>query len=139
MIATFLASLIGAVETVTSLSTKTGMSVGGVYPDPTTIQIPLPACWVLYGGRVPTEKVMGGVVPKNVIVKDIFIVMIYLDNTKGQKDMETNQLPILEQVVASVRGLDTGAFRFAFEGERLQSVTPAKLTYEQRYSVIETI
>lgn len=141
MVADALTALLAAITSVPELAGKTGMSVGGVYPDPTAVEVPLPAAHPIYGGKVPVDKVQGGVAPRGVTTKNIFIVMLYLDNTLGQNNVVTVQLPILEKVLVAVRGLaspvgSVAGFRFAFDGERLHSITPKKITYEQRYSLI---
>jgi len=126
------------VSGVTKLANSTGTSVSTTYPDPTSVSIPLPAAWIAYAGSVPQDKIQGGVVPKQLSLKNIFVVMVYLDNTQGQDALINAQLPILDAVVEAIRGVEATAtkFRFNFEGQRLHSVTAARLAYEQRYSVV---
>lgn len=87
------------------------------------------------------DKAPNGVIAKGSTLKNSFVVMVYLDNSKGQNDLITNQLPTLEKIVKAVQGQEVqtdtpGQFRFSFEGERLASITPVRLAYEQRYSII---
>lgn len=134
-----LKTLVTLIAGVSELATSTGTSVGGQLPDPTVSSTPLPSAWVVYAGRAPTSTPKNGVVPKGTPAKNLFVVMVYLDNSSGQDNLIVHQIPILEKVVHAVTGQDSsqspGAFRFSFEGERLASVNPKRLTYEMRFSI----
>lgn len=140
MIVDELTELLARINTVAALSQSTGTSVASVFPDPSAVDIPLPAAWVAYAGKIPTEKVKNGMVPRNVPTKSLYVVMLYLRNDTGQADLLLTQLPITEAVITAIVGgtlpSEPTGFRFAFEGERLHSITPARLVYEQRYSLI---
>ena len=133
-------ALATALAGVPAIANSTGTSVNSTYPDPTVTQIPLPAAWLGYAGSVPLDKPLNGFSGRGVTRKLIYVVMVYLDNTLGQNAFLTTQLPILDEIVAAVRGLlptpGQAGFAFAFEGERLHSLTTKRVTYEQRFSLI---
>jgi len=146
MIAELLAAVIATLETVPALTGNIGTSVGSAAPDPTSIDIPLPAAWPVYVGNAVLpmqggEPVRNGMQPRAVVVKSLISVMIYLDNSKGQSNLINTQLPVLETVTTALRGLNipagsTNGFRLIYEGERVHSITPSRLSYEQRYSIM---
>jgi hypothetical protein len=136
-----LSTLLALIATVPELAQSTGMSVGMSESDPTSVEMTLPAAWPLYVGKAPNQKPANGVVPASQSLTNEFIVMVYLDNSKGQNNMITVQSPILEKVISAVHGSRVvsplpGQFQFYFSGERLVSANPVRLAYEQRFCLV---
>jgi len=138
MVRTQLETLYSLISGVTELATSTGTSVGGQLPDPTVVEGPVPAAWIVYAGRAPIETSRNGVVAQSTPCKNLFVVMVYLDNSQGQDNLLSVQIPILEKVVKAVAGKEVpneASYRFSFEGERLASINPKRLSYEMRFSI----
>jgi hypothetical protein len=138
-----LLTLYTLLTSVSELTDSTGMSVSGTLPDPTAQDGPLPGAWLVYGGRNPIDKPKNGVVAQGTMCQNLFVVMIYLDYSLGQDNLINVQLPILEKVVHAIAGQEItglgGGFRFSFEGERLASINPKRLSYEMRFSIVSSI
>lgn len=136
-----LETLYALISAVPGLEGTTGMKVGGQGADATVISTPLPAAWIVYAGKTPVEKPINGVVLRGPVqVKNLFVVMLYLDYSVDQNVLASTQVPLLASVVSAVVGKEDsgspGGFRFNFEGERLASINPKRLTYEMRFSIV---
>ena len=137
-------ALLAQLNSVAGLANNVGMSVGGAASDPTSNLMPTPGAWVVYVGKVPATAgttMPNGMTPRGVVIRVLFSVMVFLDNSKGQNHLNTVGMPLLEEIIASVRGVtvplgEANGFRFTFEGERLHAVTASRLSYEQIYSII---
>lgn len=134
MIAENAANLVGLIRSVPSLANSAGFAAGGKAPDPALTKIPLPAAWVLYIGDKPNEPSTGAN-PAGQTLTANFVVMLYIPYV-SETDLETNQYPLLEAVIQSIRGQQAPkGMKWHYEGQRLASVNPDRLSYEQRYSL----
>ena len=135
MIAENSAQLVTLIQGIAILSKSTGLAAGGKSPDPALIKIPLPAAWVLYAGDKPNEPQTGFNASNQVLTAN-YVVMIYIPYISAA-DLESNQYPMLEAVIQSIRGQQAPkGQRWRYEGQKLSVVNPDRLAYEQRYSVV---
>jgi hypothetical protein len=145
MIADNAADLVTRVASVPALANSAGLALGGRGADPALTKIPLPAAWIMFGKDQVNEQPygtsqsggFGGMVPQIENIQQVFSVVIYVPYT-SQDDLLTVQYPLLEAVVAAVRGDGRAApsgHRFRYIGQKLAMVYPDRLAYEQHYTV----
>ena len=92
------------VQGIPALAASTGLTLGGKEPDPGMTKIPLPAAWVLIpaGENMNTGDLENR--PPTLanvrLMQDVFLHVPYL----SQSDLLTNQVPLIEAVVAAIQG-----------------------------------
>jgi hypothetical protein len=92
------------IQAIPALASSAGLVLGGKEPDPGMTKIPLPAAWILLS-QFDNENV-GALLnrpPTIANVRALYGVMLYLPYI-SQSDLITNQLPLLEQVIAAIQG-----------------------------------
>ncbi|MGZ3325701.1 MAG: hypothetical protein ACXU85_00990 [Xanthobacteraceae bacterium] len=137
--------LVARVTSVPALATSAGLALGGRGADPALTKIPLPAAWIMFGKDQVDESpygtsqsgMRGGLTPNGENVQQVFSVVIYVPYV-SQDDLLTVQFPLLESVIAAVRGDGKPApsgNRWRYTGQKLAMVYPDRLAYEQHYTL----
>jgi hypothetical protein len=145
MIAENAEDLVARVTSVPALATSAGLALGGRGADPALTKIPLPAAWIMFGKDQVNEPPygtsqsggFGGMVPQIENIQQVFSVVIYVPYI-SQDDLLTTQYPLLESVIAAVRGNGRPApsgHRWRYIGQKLAMVYPDRLAYEQHYTI----
>lgn len=145
MIAENAADLVARVTSVPALANSAGLALGGRGADPALTKIPLPAAWIMFGKDQVDESPYGSsqsggrgsLIPNGENIQQVFSVVIYVPYL-SQDDLLTVQFPLLESVVAAVRGNGQAApsgNRWRYIGQKLAMVYPDRLAYEQHYTL----
>jgi hypothetical protein len=145
MIADNAEDLVARVTSVPALANSAGLALGGRGADPALTKIPLPAAWIMFGKDQVNEPPYGtsqsggsgGMVPMGENVQQVFSIVIYVPYL-SQDDLLTVQFPLLEAVIAAVRGNGRAApsgNRWRYIGQKLAMVYPDRLAYEQHYTL----
>lgn len=140
MIAELAADILAKVQTVSTLETQTGLSIGGRSADPGLLQIPLPAVWItlkadIVDQRDYTHGPESGVITPSQAMMSTFCVTVFVPYV-DDADLLATQYPLLEAVAAAVHGTEApSGYRWRYIGQQIALVYPDRLAYEQRYTV----
>jgi hypothetical protein len=137
MISELTQDLINKIKAVPAFQGRVGAAVGGTEADPTLANAPVPFAWVIYGGSAPTgEQYEGGKRYRE--TSYLFNVVIGIGYGK-EADLLNTYLPVLEATQQAVAGFEvsgvSNAGLWEYQGERLDDVQPARLTYSITFSV----
>lgn len=144
MIAEIAADLVGKVRSVTAISTRSGLSLGGRSGDPGLLKIPLPAAWVTMKGdqvdeRDYTHGPESGLVSKWQPMMATYAVTVfipYLDDA----DLLATQYPLLRAISDAVHGTEApSGYRWRYIGQKIALVYFDRLAYEQHYTLTFSI
>ena len=129
------AALLTLAESVTGLTNSVGMATGGRATDPAMTNVPLPCVWLVLASDKPHDPATGSN-PTGQVVTNTFVLMVHVPYI-SQADLLSAQLPLLESIVATIRGQQAPkGQKWRYEGQQLSVVNVDRLIYEQKYSVI---
>jgi hypothetical protein len=132
--------LLTKVRGVTTLASRTSLSIGGKSGDPGLLKIDLPAAWAKFANDESDERSYergpdSGLVSEAQLQMATFIVTILIPYTDDD-DLLTVQYPLLEEVIAAVHATDSPTgFRWRYRKQRIALVYTDRLAYEMHFTV----
>ena len=140
MIAECANDLFTKISGIPALSASTGLMVGGQIPDAGMANVPLPAAWILPAKWAnKTDAVEMNQPPRIVNGIGTYAVELLIPFA-SQSDLITNQLPLLEEVIATVHGTTSpSGQRWWFAGYTLGAIEAKYLAYNINFSTWQSL
>jgi hypothetical protein len=150
VLAECLSDLAARINTVPSLAGKVGINLLGRGADPGLVNSPLPVCTVTFSHQqvdeksiVSTSRDTSGSIPAQENLLTTYMAIIFVPNGDGN-DYLTVELPLLEAAIRAVKmgngsgtraQLSPSGYVWRFLGQKLSLVQPARLGFEQHYTL----
>ena len=129
------AALLALAQTVPTVATSVGMATGGRATDPAMTNVPLPCVWLVMSDDKPHDPSTGSN-PAGQVVITTYVLMVHVPYV-SQADLLGTQLPLLESIVAAIRGQQAPkGQKWRYEGQQLSVINVDRLIYEQKYSIV---